>query len=199
MDMLNNHKDLDQKIQFRKILREFIQALVGAVVLMLALYVFGGFYKKTSRKYICQAERVVEYKKKKHFKRRGSYFAGGDLQSNDFAHSYKYSVKLTKDHRYGLNFEIPAADGDEDLWITVWRYNPEGSPKKGKLVCKSGKFYQDTDIPKEIQDSGWQKLFMRAYLPIGSRNEKIEIYCLQEGKDPVYFDDLEIILKRTDK
>ena len=40
---------------------------------------------------------------------------------------------------------------------------------------------------------------MRAYLPLGSINEKIEVYCVQEGNDPVYFDDLEIVLKRVDK
>jgi len=199
MDTLSRFENQEQKQRFKKILREFFSVLLSVGLIVLMLYFFGGFYKKKGKVYLCQAETVVSHNKKKFFKRDGVFFAGGDQQSGEQAHSHKYSIKLTKEHPYGFNFKIPAADGDEDLWISVWRYNPDGSAKKGKLVCSSKDYYKATSEVKVTQDSGWEKLSMRANLPQSVRNELVQVYCQHDGEAPVYFDDLEIDFRRKDK
>jgi len=196
---MNNFKNSEAKNNFNRILKEFLGALVSLGVLTIMIYIFGGFYKSTNTGIRCNAEKVVSWNRKNYLWDRDRRFGGGDLQSSEVAHSGQHSVKLDKDHKYGLSYNITNADGDEDLWISVWRYNPDQKKNKGKLVCSAGSYVISSDEVKERQDSGWEKLFIRAFIPINSKNEKIKIFCTHEGEEPTFFDDLFIDFRRTDK
>ncbi len=196
---MSNFNSSESKNRFHGILKEFFGALMAMAILTSVVYFFGGFYKQKKTGIRCNAEKVVSWNRKNYLWDRNKKFGGGDLQSKDFAHSHQHSVKLDKENKYGLSYDIPNADGDEDLWITVWRYNPDQKTKKGRLVCTAGSYSISSDGYKMRQESGWEQLFIRAYIPIGSKNETIKIYCVHEGDEPTYFDDLFIDFKRTDK
>ena len=196
---MSNFNTAESKNKFRRILKEFLGALVAMTILTGAIYLFGGFCKQRKSDIRCNAEKVVSWNRQNFFWESDRRFGGADLQSTDFAHSHQHSVKLDKDNKYGLSYDIPNADGDEDLWISVWRYNPDQLKQKGKLVCSVGDYTISSDGVKERQDSGWEKLSIRAYVPIGSKNKTIKIYCAHEGEEPTYFDDLYIDFRRIDK
>ncbi len=197
-ESMNSFQNEEQRQGFYKTVRKMLGSIVAFSLIVGVIYLFGGFHKTKQQDIRCNAEKVVQYQGKQYLWDRDRRFGGGKLQSTDFAHSHQHSVKLDASNKFGLSYKIPAADGDEDLWISVWRYNPEGK-QVGRLACKSGQYYEESGEVKERQDSGWEKLFIRAYIPLGSKNQPIDIFCIHEGEDPIYFDDLFIDFRREDK
>lgn len=142
--------------------------------------------------FFCDAEKLSENGKL--FISNNVEFKNGNAQSEDFAHSGKFSVKLNKDSQYGLGFTIEDVHPGEAFHVSVWRKSTNG---KGALVIvgdtKGFLFYAKENIATSKDENGWEKLSLSFIAPISNQSKDYKLYVYNPNKNYVYFDDLKII------
>ena len=117
----------------------------------------------------------------------------GITQSSDKSHSNKYSVKLNESAQYGMTFRINNAKKGDNFNITVWRY-PEDN--NGFIVASginSKEFYTSGGFILKTENSGWQQIELKFTLETDLKDNILDIYLWNQGKNNIYFDDLKLI------
>jgi hypothetical protein len=120
------------------------------------------------------------------------FFSGGKLQTDEDAHTGKYSVKTTKKSAFAFGVSL-SPGADKYFKISVWRKSKDEN--KGVLVASSEKnkeLYLATSRPVVTEKNGWQKLEMDFFTPPTFDGKKLKIYIWNNSKDTIYFDDLKI-------
>lgn len=141
---------------------------------------------------LCDAENTLAENGKTFFTFGTHRFEGGSLQSTDFAHSGKWSMRLDADHQYGMGYDLPVAP-EERYQITAWRRKQEGKP--ALLVVDGGRdvrFYRTTDEPVKTEGE-WEQLLLEVQVPPHFDVEKLRVFLWNPGKEEVYLDDLRIV------
>jgi CotH kinase protein len=146
---------------------------------------------KNSDIIFCDAELVW----KDCFFSNGKEFSNGKTQSDEFAHSGKYSSKLLKGDGwvFGMTYVMDAEPGDR-FKISVWRKKvKKGSNDYLVFSSKDGSgFYKREKEIVRSEKNGWGLITMFVRVPDSYLKKEIIIYACSEGKDEVFFDDLKI-------
>jgi hypothetical protein len=127
------------------------------------------------------------------FSREGFPAQNGSTQSDEFAHSGKYSSKLVKDNPYGMTCALSEVQKEDQYQVSVWRYN-NGNSKAGLVISGNNpdKYYV-FQSNSSVEEKGWQKLEYTLTVPESLVNEDVKIYLWNmDEKTPAYFDDLMI-------
>lgn len=185
----------DRRLAFRRTLREFLQVLLflGVGIAAIALYIDG---LGVEGRYACNAEETTLRYGDSVFVSGRHYFTGARLQSRERARSGQYSLLLQRPMEYGFQFPRPRLRGDERIVATVWRYRENKEAVRGAIVCSVGNIvWQAGSEAQETDAAGWERLTVELTLDCRSENKTLDIFCWNPTKDPIYFDDLELIIK----
>ena len=143
--------------------------------------------KEVGQRYFCDAETLTEDRKA--FRGADSViFNNGETQTNDVSFSGDHSVKLNNENQYGLTNAIPDLQFGESFQISVWRK----ASKNGFIIASATNYYNNKFETGETKN-GWEKLVMNIFVYRELENQELKIYLYNPEKEPVYFDDLEII------
>ncbi len=149
--------------------------------------------RKINAIYTCDAESISNDKRFFISKINGALFQNGKTRSNIFAHSGRYSSKLDADSPYGMTIKMKNLKVGESFDITVWR-KVTGRAKGGLIASSSPKQYYNSNYKVLDTDlGGWEKIEMQLFISSKLANQELVIYVYNPDKQPVYFDDLEII------
>jgi len=143
--------------------------------------------------FICDAELVSDERKYFISTTDSTFFQYGASQSDEFAHSGKFSARIDANMPYGMTIKFKNLINCESFVISVWRKTTGES--KGALIASGSPYpYYNNDYRiLETDSAGWEKLFMEIFVPSELDGQELVVYVYNPGKDPVYFDDLEII------
>ena len=147
-----------------------------------------------SGKYYCDAETLSI--DKQYFVNpsdTSQVFNGGSQQSNDYAHSGDFSMKLDNKHEYGFTIEIKNLQMDTRYKISVWRLIPkQDKTTKSTLVIssKENNFYQKESKSTNADDTDWELIEKWITIPPNSDVKNLKIYIWNPKEETVYFDDL---------
>jgi hypothetical protein len=143
--------------------------------------------------FICDAELVSDDRKNFISPADSTIFQYGSSQSNEFAHSGKFSARIGPSLPYGMTIKFKNLANGESFAITVYR-NTIGE-SKGTIIASGSPYpyYNNEYRILETDSAGWEKLFKEIFIPAELDSQELVVYVYNQGKDPVYFDDLEII------
>lgn len=158
----------------------------------------------TVPRYSCDAEDVVKDEHGIRFVDNGAYFGNGDLQNGKFSRSGRYASKLNEANPYGFTFvlqeDVQAGDRFE---VSIWRFRSENlKVEEGGnlvLVIEDTKDYLTQALPEFREESGWERLAYRFVVPADYRGGGIKIYAYHTHRQPVWYDDFEIVQIPTEK
>jgi len=121
-------------------------------------------------------------------------FRNGETQNSDFVFSGQYSVKLDENRPYGMTIQLGDVKVDESFNITVWRKADSNSNSSiiASAINPDCFYYGKTKIVESLAN-GWEKLEMEFFIQKELPSNEMAIYLLNPEKEPVWFDDLEII------
>lgn len=172
---------------------------LGALLLLLLALLTGVFNKKAppapKNSIFCNAEKV----RKGQFINKGNRFSKGRLQSNEQAHSGRFSCKVETGEglQYGFGYELKDLVPGTYYQASVWQYS--NSDERGQLVVE-GKgpdpFYRQSNQVVE-KEGRWEKVQLSFHVPFRKELDHISIYVYTSGNQVVYFDDLLIEVKDT--
>lgn len=121
-------------------------------------------------------------------------FGNVDTRTSETAFSGDYSLKLEPGKPYGFTTEIDAG-ADEFFQVTAWRKSNSGL---GTISLDGGNgFYHASTKVSEEREDGWQKIFLDVFTPPNFTNGKVKIYVWNNSQEPIYFDDIEIVHRKT--
>lgn len=143
----------------------------------------------------CGAETLIEQGGKQYFE-AGSYRFDNALgRSDEKAFEGKYSVKRTSEEPYGFSITMGTPEGKDELEASVWCFenkNIAHVTEGPTLIASSGeKFWKGTAEAVENKD-GWSKLDLKISIPDGHYDAPLVIYCWNNTKNVVYFDNMMI-------
>lgn len=123
------------------------------------------------------------------------YFNDVTTRSNAYSYSGNFSSKQFPGSPYGLTTNIPKIKPDDYLSVTGWRRSKDDN---GVLVIDGGgeELYRAGNNVIEEKD-GWQKIFVEFHAPPNFHSGKLKVYAWNFGQDTVYFDDIQIVHKRS--
>ncbi|HWY33443.1 MAG TPA: hypothetical protein VNX68_02280, partial [Nitrosopumilaceae archaeon] len=144
--------------------------------------------RKEMERLFCNADTLT--KDKQFFVANGALFEGSASQSDEFAYSGRYSVKLNANSPYGMGKRFNHLTIGESIVVTVWRKKNKES--KGSLVASSGSYYNSEFEIVETNPDGWEKMRKEFFITDELTKQELVIFLFNPDNDPVYFDDLEI-------
>ncbi len=115
--------------------------------------------------------------------------------SNDYSRSLANSLQLTNEVRYGDAIQSKDIDDIRYIEATVWAL---GDINNANIAAKFGnrRVYKSNTV--EEQDSlGWKKIELSFWIPNKGDNKDFLMHLWNSGKDVIYFDDFQIIKKKT--
>ncbi|MEL6719141.1 MAG: hypothetical protein AAFP82_10525, partial [Bacteroidota bacterium] len=171
----------------------FPVALIGTIVLLLSADVI---WKKEEgvkevTKIYCDAEQVKDGR----FVNGSLSFGGGAYQSSAEARSGKYACRLTKENRYGMQYQKVNPPPSGSYRVSVWRYATAGH--QGFLAMEmqsNGNIIERKQEGVATEEKeGWERLELFFELPDSQLVDTLKIYVyVDERSGNTYFDDLAI-------
>lgn len=137
---------------------------------------------------ICTAENIEN----NHFTTTDDtlFCSGASHQSTTHSRSGKYSVSSSKKNEYTMSIEINNIEIDGHYRAEIWRF---GNNKDGKLVVQGDGFWESTNVAKEIEDSGWEKLILDFYIPPTVDKKTFKVFFWNTGENEIFIDDLKLV------
>ena len=188
-----------QRHRFFILLRRFGRDLLFLGVVIAASLWWMGFFEPTIRHIRCDAEQLVKKDRLDFFYQKGNYFSTGSAQSSEAAFEGNFSVKLDRQHPFGMSYEYAYLKGNEEITASVWRFAKGSWIAGGKIVgAIDGKFWQAAEKVIEKREDGWEKIQFTFVVPNFTKNELLKLYCWNPGSQPVYFDNFHIVIKELE-
>ena len=103
-------------------------------------------------------------------------FGNCNTQSDEKAHTGKYSIKLTKEKPFGMTYIIKDVQPDEHFQASVWRLSKNDN---GHLVVQAEdveKFYISQMEVSKKDNKGWELLTLDIIVPQNIKNEILKVY-----------------------
>ena len=128
------------------------------------------------------------------FVNNGHYFANGNLQSEEQAHSGRFSCKVPigSGIQYALTTNIEGIKAGQIWEVSIWHYRQPMTA--AKLVVKAvdnPNIYAETAVSIR-RDGDWELLQITLPIPFDKVPKSLQVYVYTEGKVAHYFDDLSI-------
>lgn len=132
----------------------------------------------------------------------GRRFGNGHTQTHLRAHSGSYSSRLLPGDniQFGLGVKMTGLQAGGLYQATVWRYQHRNNSQSSLAARSEGgknPLYLARSFSFVKEKSGWEQLSLRFFIPFDHPPDFAEVYVFSNGKDTVYFDDLEVRLLRT--
>lgn len=165
--------------------------LTGISIYILCRILYSiGFFKEQIR---CGAEKIVIRKEKHYYGADGYRFDNANYRSSDMAYEGSFSVKLTPENQYGFSITLGTPKTGSEYLASVWVHeNKISADTNGYpfLVASIGtQFWQGATEAIET-NKVWYKLQLNITVPDGSYEEPLVIYCWNNTKNEVYFDNM---------
>ena len=179
--------------------KEFIQFIRITLLLVLigylifrTLYSLGFFIEEIH----CGAEQTVIKNDKEYLVSDVGYrFDNAYGRTQEKAFEGKHSIKLTPEEQFGMSITFDIPKDDEEMEASVWCYeNRISTDTSGYafIVATVGdKFWKGEYVPIE-QKKDWRRLYIKFSVPKGDYNKPIVIYCWNNTKNSIYFDNMTI-------
>lgn len=142
--------------------------------------------------YFCDAERKTP-DGNSFLSTSGLEFHNAVLQSDQYAHSGNYSIRLTREEPFGMTTKIENVVAGDRFEISVWRKARDNDAKLIACSTLENSYYNDTYQVEKKDDKGWELLVKRFVVSQNWPNRELKLYLWNSGKDTAYFDDLRII------
>lgn len=144
---------------------------------------------------LCDAENVQG----DYFLNNGLKFNNGSTRSGARAHSGKYASRLLPGSQlqFGMGIRVTDLQPGGLYQASVWRFQYRNATKSYLAAKSEGgndPFYLTQYIPSKREDNGWEQLQLQFYIPQTNPPGFTDVYVFSNGKDTVYFDDLQISL-----
>lgn len=200
MNDLKNFKNFEQKSKFYQILWNGIQSFLSISLIIFAGMWFLGITENSNYHYACNAEQVSLKNRQNYFLQDGNYFNGGNFQNCELAFEGNCSMKLNAENQFGFGFDYEFLKGSEEVVIWVWRYAEGDWITNGKIIASSSKkFWKAGEEVVERKDNGWEKIQLKFKVPGQLKNEPLNIYCWNPNPNPIYFDDLHLVIHNIEE
>jgi hypothetical protein len=149
--------------------------------------------KEQLEKITCGAETLS--RDGKYFKADSSdaLLEGGQCQNTKKVYSGKYSACLTPEKAFAMTYRFKDVGPGEHYTITVLRWAAQGNGLLVASTTGSKEFLLNKPNKIEKLQDGWEKLTLDFYVNFKPVDGQLGIYLWNEGKAPVYFDDLTIV------
>jgi 4-amino-4-deoxy-L-arabinose transferase-like glycosyltransferase len=150
-------------------------------------------FNKRIEKIICGAERLSGDGKYFVADSSGVLLEYGHCRSAAKKYSGEYSACLTPEDAFAMTYRFRNVTWGEHYIITVFRWSEKGN---GTIVASAKKpkdFYLNVPAKTEKLPNGWEKLTLDFYTNVKTKDGELAVYLWNDGKTPVYFDDLTII------
>lgn len=195
---MTNFASASDKDKFRQILKEFLSVLLFVLLLLAGAAFLMNLHLPSVQKYGCDMEKVVQWKNKPHFVSNGRYFANGQFQSKEMAHTGNFSVKTNQQNRFALAHKFLNLTGQELVTITAWRYG--GHQKNGSIVISVPNkiLWKSEATIIEKKANGWEKIQLVHSIPMVAKNKALTIYLWNTSKEVIYFDDLTVKIEQKE-
>ena len=186
-----------QSEAFQKTLQQFGRSILFWFALVASLAFLFGLFNTGKKIVFCGAETISSHLRRPVFRSGNTIITGGDLQSSEYAFEGEHSVKLTPEKQFGLSFEIPNLKGHEQITISVWRYAKGEDASPGIIVGNiKGQYWED--CPQVVEEkNGWQKVECVLDPTFSCRGKDLSIYCWNRGIYPIYFDNMEVTIRKA--
>jgi hypothetical protein len=126
-------------------------------------------------------------------------FTGGAQQSNTKSLSGNYSILVDEKKPYGLLSKYANVCAGDKYIVKVWR--KDSDDKAGIVISTEpgNNLYYFNNKAIEKNKDGWEMIVSEIVIPKNCDGLKLGIYVWNPGKNPVWFDDLEISkIQKTD-
>ena len=178
---------------------EFIQFIRITLLLTLVVYLIFhvlnslGFFVEEIK---CGAEKVAKKDSTECLVSSGGYlFDNINGRTNEKAQEGSWSIKLTPDNGFGMAIKLDVPSENNEMEATVWRYINKISADTTKyafIVASIGTTFWKGSCVGEETKNGWEKLSIRFSVPKGTYHDPLTIYCWNNTKNIVYFDNMTI-------
>ncbi|MEZ4924568.1 MAG: CotH kinase family protein, partial [Crocinitomicaceae bacterium] len=122
---------------------------------------------------------------------QGFELKNGELRSDDFSRSGKYSIRLDENDQFGLSFKLDPISPGEYFKASIWQKNGAKEPSfVAKLFDDQGEFLYLIFSIKDELDKDW--LVHHIEFAVPPNVSAIEFYVYSGGKE-CYFDDFELV------
>lgn len=170
----------------RGVLLAALLGWAGTMVLIFSLASSGSGKKGL----FCDAEKVVLEDGKAFFEGKSGRFLNGQTQSDEFAHSGRYSSKVWLLNEYGMAHHLHGVKGGEIYEIEVWR---KCGGSFGDLVIEGDWNYRQALTTSGAADpGGWELLKLTVTVPPWVDDGILKVFCFNNREVPAFFDDLSI-------
>ncbi len=145
------------------------------------------------RNYFCDCENLSQ--DSNYFLTGINKFEFGRLRSDNHAKSGKYSVRLNKNHSFGITIKIDSIIVGTHIQVSVWRY------KQGGVLVASAEnakeLYVSSGDAQEKTKTGWEKLVINLFINNEIKDHTLKFYVWKDSDsdDVVFFDDLRIMIR----
>jgi len=150
----------------------------------------------------CGAEKVVVVDNKEYFLANSYRFDNANGRSSERAFEGSYSVKLTPQNQYGLSITLGKTNPQDVYEGSVWFYeNKTEADTTGwpfLVACIGKQFWKGTTEIVQKKD-GWGKLEFKITIPDSVYKDPLVVYCWNNTKNTVYFDNMTIRRKNCMK
>ena len=173
--------------------RHFFKNTSVFILLCIVLNACSNNYQsiENEKEIYCDAEATIIKDNKSVFVNNSYYFESGESQSNEKAHSGKFSCKVKKGREFGMCIKLNDIQKGAYLEISVWKYS--NKLNSGAIVVSSEKaedLYVKEYYPCIQEENGWKKTILNVLIP--KKMDVLKIYVYNPLDEDVYFDDLKI-------
>lgn len=121
-------------------------------------------------------------------------FLNMSTQSNEKAHTGKFSVKLNKKNSFGFTTEIVNVLPGDRYEVSVWRWQKNKSDSYLVVTDKTAtRFYLANSEPDQKDSLGWELIRTTIDIPFDIIGENLSVYVWSKSNVTVYFDDIKIL------
>jgi hypothetical protein len=146
---------------------------------------------KKAKTWSCSAETVETSDGGSYFADGGHRFEKGETQSADYAHSGKFSIKISESSAFSMTFVIENVSKGDAIEISAWRHKDDKN--LGVLVVSSedGSLYRQ--VKTTVASEGdWELVQGLVYIDQNLSDGKVKCYIFNPHSQPTYFDDFSV-------
>jgi len=114
--------------------------------------------------------------------------------SNKYFRSKGSSLCLTPADPYSHGISIKNIKNTDQIEVSVWYLGPDNSASI--VIDNKGNLYQKSDGIETVDENGWKKIRLKCLLKENQKLSSTIIYLWNSGVEPIYFDDMQIIIRK---
>lgn len=171
--------------------RSIVLVLLVAAVLVAAFFIFSHSDESSGPTFLFTGmENVKQEGETTYFVEENVKFDHGETQTDNEAHSGKYSSMIYDAMQFGPTWETEDFKSGYIYEARIWRKSVSG---KGSFIASGDwGFYKKGVLTGQRSSDGWEEMLLKFEIPKYIKGGKLKIYTYNPDQDVAFFDDLEI-------